>query len=450
MLSSPSLSGRLALVAACVLAAFFGLAGSVLDRAFRVSVENAVREKLQVQVYLLLGAAELDDEGHLLMPKVLPEPRLSSPASGLYAAIAQGAGGTVWRSLSSAGRSVPYPVVAGDGEPTFALVGDDEFYALSYPVTWELSDGGERSLELRVAETRANADAQVGGFRRTLWTWLGAVAAVLLLAQAGALHWGLAPLRRMAGEILDIEHGRRASLGEGYPRELSALAHNLNALLSSGSARLQRYRDALADLAHSLKTPLAVLRFAADDRLPKHQRDLVAEQVERMDQAIVYHVQRGAAAGRTALSATVDPRETLERIGASLSKVYADKSVNLDLDIDPGALFVGDPGDFTEIAGNLLDNAFKWCRTQVRVSARSVEDGDSGRGRLLVEVEDDGPGIPEQHRPHVLERGGRVDEHAPGQGIGLTLVREMVEKAYSGSMALDASPLGGALVRVVI
>jgi two-component system sensor histidine kinase PhoQ len=448
--STLSLSGRLALVAACVLAGFLGLTGSVLDRAFRVSVEDAVREKLQVQVYLLLGAAELDDEGNLLMPDVLPEPKLSTPASGLYAAIAQSGGRTIWRSLSSAGHEILYPPAGGGGEPTFDLVAGGDVYALTYPVTWELADGGERRLELRVAETRANANARVGRFRRALWTWLGAAALVLLVAQAAALRWGLAPLRRLAGEIQEIERGELAALGELYPRELLAVTRNLNALLASGRARLQRYRDSLADLAHSLKTPLAVLRSLADDQLPKVQRPMVTEQVERMDQAIAYHLQRGAAAGRTALSTTVDPREALERIGSSLSKVYAAKSVALDVVVESGAVFVGDPGDLIEILGNLLDNAFKWSRGEVRVQVRSLYAGDSTRGRLLMEIEDDGPGIPERHRRRVLERGGRADELVPGQGIGLALVKDMVETAYGGAIALDASPLGGALVRIVI
>jgi two-component system, OmpR family, sensor histidine kinase PhoQ len=450
VLSSPSLSRRLALIAACVLAAFLGLVGSVLDRAYRVSLENGVREKLQVQVYLLLGAAELDDQGHLVMPEVLAEPRLSSPASGLYASIAAGSGATLWQSLSSTGHRIPYPTTAIGGNPTFGIVGHGEYYALSYPVTWELANGEVRNLELHVAQSRADADVPVSGFRHTLWSWLAAVAAALILAQAGALRWGLAPLRRLANEISEIERGDRTGLGEDYPRELSTVTDNLNALLVSGSNRLKRYRDALADLAHSLKTPLAVLRSAADGEMPAQQGDLIREQVERMDQAIAYHLQRGAAAGRSAFSSALDPRETLERIGASLLKVYADKSVHLDLDIDEGALFVGDPGDFTEVVGNLLDNAFKWCRSRIRVSAHSIRDENSARGRLLMDVEDDGPGIPKEHRQRVLARGQRLDELVPGQGIGLTLVREMVEKAYGGSLTLEKSPLGGARVRIIV
>lgn len=450
MTPAPSLTTRLVVAAACVLAAFLGLTGFVLDQAFRASVEDSVREKLQVQVYLLLGAAELDDQGGLLMPDVLPEPRLSSPASGLFAAIARSGGAEIWRSPSSVNRHIPYPAIQGDGQPRFASSGADGFYALSYPVIWELSQGGERRLEIRVAESRAVAEAQVEVFRRTLWTWLGAVAAALLLAQAGALHWGLAPLRRLAGEIRDIESGHRTSLGHGYPRELSRVTGNLNALLASGSARLARYRDALADLAHSLKTPLAVLRSAADEAMPRQQRELVSEQVDRMDQAIAYHLQRGAAAGRSALSGTVDPRPALQRVGASLSKVYRDKAVQLDLDVHAGAVFVGDIGDFTEIVGNLLDNAFKWCRRLVRVRVRPLEQAGPERRHLLLEVEDDGPGIPQADRPSVIERGARLDQLVPGQGIGLALVRDLVERGYGGSLTLDDSPLGGARVRILI
>jgi two-component system sensor histidine kinase PhoQ len=440
----------LVVAGALVLTTFLGLTGFILERAFRVSVDDALREKLQIQVYLLLGAAELDDTGRLVMPDVLAEPRLSSPASGLYAEIAQRGGPTLWQSPSSVGRNLRYPSADDLQEPIFRTAGDGGVYALSYPVIWELARGRERALEFRVAESRAIADAQVQAFRRTLWTWFAAVAVALLLAQAGALRWGLAPLRRLAGEIRDIERGSRARLGEGYPRELSKVTDNLNALLVTGSARLARYRDALGDLAHSLKTPLAVLRSAADEQMAKQKRDLLSAQVQRMDQAVAYHLQRAAAAGRSALSGAVHPREPLERVIASLNKVYAEKPVRLDMDVDPSALFIGDLGDFTEIAGNLLDNAFKWCRNQVWVRVRSAEQYEPGRYRLLVEVEDDGPGIPAPDRPVILKRGVRLDERVPGQGIGLALVRELVEQAYGGSLTFDDSPLGGARVRVVL
>lgn len=446
---SPSLTTRLVLAGALVLTAFLGLTGFVLERAFRVSVEDAVREKLQVQVYLLLGAAELDDEGRLLMPDVLAEPRLSSPSSGLYAEIAQSGGATIWQSPSSVGQSLPFPSVKGGLDPLFEPIANGAFYALSYPVIWELTQGGERELEFRVAESRAIADGQVQVFRRTLWTWFGAVAAALLFAQAATLRWGLAPVRRLAGEIGDIERGERNNLGEGYPSELRRVTENLNGLLITSRARVARYRDALADLAHSLKTPLAVLRSASDEETSA-PRDLVTEQVARMDQAIAYHLQRAAAAGRGGLSAAVNPGDALERVSASLRKVYAEKPVRLDLNIDSRAVFLGDLGDFIEISGNLLDNAFKWCRAQVRVGVRSLEEDDPGRGRILVEVEDDGPGIPEGFRPQVLERGARLDTLVPGQGIGLALVRELVEKAYGGSLTLEDSPLGGIRVRGLV
>jgi two-component system sensor histidine kinase PhoQ len=285
-----SLGARLALVAAGVLVAFFGLAGVALDRAYRASVDEAAREQLQVQLYLLLGAAELDDAGALIMPEVLAESRYVSPASGLLASVLDAEGGRLWSSASSAGHELAFPTVEGGGAFVHGTVaaGDGEVYrVLSYPVVWELGDGAERALVFQVAQSARDAESQVAAFRRTLWLWLAGAGAVLLLAQSVVLRWGLAPLRRVAREIGAIERGERERLGGEYPTELQALTTNLNALLASSASRLQRYRHALDDLAHSLKTPLAVLRGAGSV-----DRDTLAEQVARMDQAIAYHVQR--------------------------------------------------------------------------------------------------------------------------------------------------------------
>ncbi|MEA3277623.1 MAG: ATP-binding protein [Pseudomonadota bacterium] len=450
---APSLSGRLAAVAVAVLAGFFGLTGIVLDGAFRQSVEEGIRENLQVQVYLMLGAADVDEDGELRMPDTLSEPRLSSPTSGLYATVADTEGKILWRSDSSLGRDIPYPAARISGEPVYSLVsetGNRKYFALSHLVTWELTGGGERELVFRVAQAGRQADAQIRAFRRTLWTWLVAAAAVLLIAQAAALHWGLAPLRRAAREIREIEQGQRGRLGGNYPKELLHLTQNLNALLESGASRLQRYRDSLADLAHSLKTPLAVLRSVAGEEAARAQRGSIMDQVERMDQAIDYHLQRGAAAGRSGLSSTVHPDAILARIGRSLAKVYAEKRVELEVEIADDAVFAGDEGDLTEILGNLLDNAYKWCRERVRVRARTAPDPRGRRSQLLIEIEDDGPGIPEPDRRAVLERGVRTDRLVPGQGLGLAVVREMVEEAYAGSLELSDSDLGGARIRVIL
>jgi two-component system sensor histidine kinase PhoQ len=169
-----------------------------------------------------------------------------------------------------------------------------------------------------------------------------------------------------------------------------------------------------------------------------------------MDQAIAYHLQRAAAAGRTALMQPVDVEDAVARITRSLEKVYRDKPVTLEVEIEPGAVFVGDAGDLTEVLGNVLDNAFKWCHGRVRVRGRNAAAAPGERVRLALEVEDDGPGIAPQDRAAVLERGVRADELVPGQGIGLAVAREMIEEAYSGSLELSQGEFGGALLRIRI
>jgi len=448
-----SLNARLLVAATLVLGAFLGLTGLTLDQAFRQSVLENSRERLQTDIYLLLSAADPDERGSLALPEALPEPKLSSPGSGLYAEVRTGEGDEVWASASSVGMAVPYPEPEQPGVPAFVetLAADgSSVLALSYAVTWELGRGEERGYVFSVAESRAGPDAQVAAFRRDLWVWLGVAAGVLLAAQAIVLTWSLAPLRRVAREVREIESGERRELEGEYPRELRLLTQNLNALIRASRTQLERYRHSLADLAHSLKTPLAVLRTSAEDERSQALAGVVIDQVSRMDQTVDYQLQRAAASGRTVLATPVDVADVAERLMDSLQKVYADKSPWLELRVEEDTLFMGDPGDLTEILGNLADNACKWCRKRVEVRARNQEQAEGHRPRLVIEVEDDGPGIPEERRAEVLKRGIRADELVPGQGIGLAVVREIVEEVYKGSVAIAEGELGGTLVRVAL
>lgn len=447
MKAPDSLGVRLTLGLAVVLVAFLGLAGLALERAFRDSVEQAVRENLQVQIYLLLGAAEIDADGRLQMPAELAEPRLGTPDSGLYAVIRDHSGDRLWRSESGIGREIPYPGAPQAGNRAFARVAADdggELFALRHAVSWEI-DGDTRRLVFMVAESAGIAAARVATFRWTLWGWFAGIAILLLLLQAWLLRWGLRPLRRAAGEIAAIERGEQERIGDDYPRELRPLTASVNELLASGSERLARYREALADLGHSLKNPLAVLRSIATDSAAGERGADIGEQVARMQQAIDWHVQRGAAAGRGGLGQSVAIADLVERVRASLARVHGDRAVTLDAGIPSGTVVRGDPDDWMEIMGNLLDNAWKWCRARVRVTARTDRDGG-----LVMTIEDDGPGIPVDRRTQVLERGVRIDENIPGDGIGLAVVRRMVGETWGGRLDLGRSDLGGLCVRVTL
>jgi two-component system sensor histidine kinase PhoQ len=263
---------------------------------------------------------------------------------------------------------------------------------------------------------------------------------LLLLTLAALLRWVLAPLRRMEREIRAVEEGRNDSLSRGYPRELSGVATNLNALLVGERKRVTRYRDTLGNLAHSLKTPLAVMRSS----LPGGGADApLGAEIDRMRDIIEHQLKRAAASGGALLGqAPVEVAQVAADLRGALLRVYADKDLAIELAVAPTAQFVGDRGDLVELLGNLLDNACKWCRSRVRLSAAA--DAAAGpRERLSLVIEDDGPGISAEDRARVLRRGERADESVPGHGLGLAMVHDTVD-LYGGRLAIDTSAMGGA------
>ncbi|MCP5426599.1 MAG: hypothetical protein H6970_16250 [Gammaproteobacteria bacterium] len=444
-----SLRTRLLIAASGVLLAFLGLTGLALDQAFRDSSMVAVHDRLQAQVYMLLGSADLSASGQLALPEALPEARFGMPGSGLYARVMDRDGQVIWRSASLLGLSLPVPsslLIPGQFvfEPIDASDGTSLF-SLNFTVSWEVTTSTYRYYTFQVAETQRGFDDQVAGFRRSLGGWLLASGLVLLLGQGIMLGWSLRPLRQVAHEVREIETGRQTELIGAYPVELRLLTESLNALIHHSQAQLERYRHAVGDLAHSLKTPLAVLRGAVE--APSTDlAETVREQVERMNRTVEYQLQRAAVSGRIALAAPLQVATTVRKVVEALRKVYEQKQLRWHSEIDETALFYGDEGDLLEILGNLADNACKWARTRVIVRARRETGPDSTL--CLLEVEDDGPGIPVEQRSLLLQRGARADPSVAGHGIGLAIVRDIVEEAYLGKLEIDQGRLGGALLRV--
>ncbi len=435
-----SLTGRVTLAGALVLATFIALTALALEQAFEQSARSSMRERLFAQLYLVMAAAEVSDSGILMMPGHLAEARLELPGSGLYARIANPDGETLWHSPSALGLALP--ALSGDtGEREhFSRIAFNggEYFSAALGIEWETISGSV-PLTFGVVEDSAGFEQLMGDYRQTLWGWLGAMAVVALLALLTALVWGLRPLRTVAAEVQAIESGVQEGLERDYPKELKRLTDNINTLLHHEHAQQARYKNALGDLAHSLKTPLAVLRGLGDS-MGEHSPTL-HEQVDRMDNIVQYQLQRAATAGRSALATPLPLQPTVERLLATLQKVYRDKGVKVELSLQQGITFRGDEGDLMELLGNLLDNAFKWTRSTLRIRAQS------GRGGLHLSVEDDGPGIDETQADQILQRGVRLDEATPGHGIGLPMVRDIVE-AYGGKLEITRSELGGAIFKL--
>lgn len=442
-----SIRRRLLLASLLVLAMFLGATAVALDRAYRQSAESALRARLKTDIYALLSVAELRRD-RLELPADLPESRLEVPGSGRYAQVSAADGTLLWRSPSATGLNLPLVQPLAPGRESWARVQVDgeALLAYSYGVGWEVQGGPARRFTFSVAARLDELEAEIGQFETTLMLWLGGAAALLLLTQMLILRWGLRPLQRVAQDLQRIERGECDALTGRYPDELVPLTDGLNALLRHERAQLLRQRNALADLAHSIKTPLAVLRNAAADA-PAAQRRLLTDAVDGIDASLAYQARRAAASGRSTFSATVPVAQVAGRIMAGLDKVYADKGVAAELDDPQQGQFAGDEGDLYELLGCLLDNAYKWCERRVLLGVQPGAGQTPARGLELI-VEDDGPGVPPPLREAVLERGARADRRVTGQGIGLAVVRD-IAVAYGGRVEIDDSPrLGGARVTV--
>jgi two-component system sensor histidine kinase PhoQ len=448
-----SLQARSLAAASFVLAAFLGLAFFALDRAFYQAAESALRDRLQQYIYSYLAAADATRGGSLLPPEVGPDPRFDRPVpSGLYAGIVGekiiGAKNDEWRSPSAIDRALPFDDQLERGEVRFSgplKTSEGQLFVLAQGVDWNAGSRGPLHLTFYVAEDVRGISEQVDVYRRTLAIWLVGIGVVLLLLLVAVLRWSLAPLRKVVADLARVEHGTEDHLGSAYPSELSGLTASLNNFIEAERDRLARYRNTLSDLAHSLKTPLAVMRSqleTGDDG--ENLRWTVLDQVGRMDEIVAYQLSRAATSGHQTFAVPLPIEPYAEEIVQSLEKVYARKGVLCEFDIAPDARFHGDQGDLLELLGNLLENAFKWSRHRVLFSARVLPGGSGRRAGAEIVIEDDGPGLDEANVEHLLQRGVRGDERVQGHGIGLAIVQDIL-RAYQGELRVTRSgSLGGA------
>lgn len=440
-----SLQGRLLLAALLVLALFTGLTGLALDKAFRESAEAAMQDRMEGYLFALLAAVDLDTNGIPAFTRNLPDARFDQPGSGLYARVMRKDGEASLAAPSLLGSELTSDHQPHPGEQIFTAiqVNGTPHYLLSYGASWEVAPGKEYPLFFQIAEDTTGYLQQINRYRRNLWGWLATAAFILLVAQALILRWGLKPLRQVTDDLARIETGQTDKLHGHYPKELQQLTDKINDLLSHTRSQLVRYRDSLGNMAHSLKTPLTILGNAMS--LDKTDRDSTTdaqEQLQRIRQIIDYQLQRAATAGQSSASIKVTVRPLVERIVTAMEKVYAAKSVHTDLQLDNSLTCRCDEGDAVEMLGNLIENAFKWCNSRIRISAHAMQsDG------VKLCVEDDGPGIPETIRSRVLERGQRADPATAGHGIGLAMVQEIV-LLYDGTLTIEQSPLGGAAIYI--
>ena len=446
-----SLRARVVLWVSVALIVLFAFTIVGLDVAFRQSIDQALLEVLEAHVDGLVAAAESGPGGELTMPVGNLDPEFQVANSGMFGAVFDADGRAIWQSLSLIGRDFPADELPELGKKRYAKLdvpGFPPLEALLMGVEWEFADKRSAPYTFAIAVSLEPYERRESTFRRNLVAWFGGITLTMLVVVGGLLTFVLLPLHRLERQVREVEAGERVSLTGNYPAEIVPLADNLNALIDTERRRLERYRHTIDDLAHALKTPLAAMRtLLAEARskargAPEPQFDALQRELERMDQRVSYQLRRARASGATGLGTEpVAVAPIVEDLKLTLDKVYRDKRVECRLEVEPGTLFRGDPGDLTEILGNVMDNAYKYCKSKVHVA------GDSNTERLALRVGDDGGGIGAELAQELGQRGKRADESVPGQGIGLAVVRETVE-LYRGTLSVGHSDLGGAEIRI--
>ena len=453
-----SLQVRQLLAASLALLAFLGITGYALNQAFQETAWSALRERLQNYAYAYYGGIEVLRDGSVQMPERSPDDRFDQPGGGLYVIMISDE--QQWQSTSALGRELVAPTRLPTG--TSQMVGPIsmqqadgttlELYRFTQSITWVDEDANRQTpITLAIFEEADYLTEQIRVFQRALWAYLGLAGVLLLIVQTLVLRWSLRPLINLEGELGRIHSGEDDRLSENHPRELVAVTGSINALIESERRNLEISRHTLADLAHSLKTPLAVLRARLDaESDPKELRREVFSQVQRMDDIVSYQLSRAARGGHRLFAAPLGVAEKAEDIVQSLEKIYAAKGILCEFEVDENAKFHGELGDLQELLGNLLENAFKWANARVLLCAEPIPAGVGQRPGLLLAIEDDGPGIAEDKIAHVLQRGVRGDERVQGHGIGLSIVQDLVA-AYRGELLVSkGDELSGARFEVRI
>ncbi|HEY1751365.1 MAG TPA: sensor histidine kinase [Caulobacteraceae bacterium] len=443
-----------------VLSAVVLLAGGVALSVFFAQRSTAeFDDRLSQDLIDLIAGTSVDDTGDVAAPALTDE-RTTQAYSGKYWELADVTGGfkSIARSRSLWDASdIALPpggaaaLTRAPGKPVFydglgPASTNDPTAPAGQPIREEPVRIGAEEVRITgvkdpiiylVAQDRSPIDSNIRTFATSTAAALAVLLAMLIAGVVLQVRVGLRPLFLLRREVAAVRTGKTGRVGGDYPAELEPLASELNALVAHNQEVVERQRTHVGNLAHALKTPLTVMAAEAQAR-PGPLAEVVARQADAMREQVDHHLRRARAAARpqgggerTALA------PVLEELALTLERIYRHKGVEVDWRAPDDLYFHGERQDLQELAGNVMENACKWCRARVRVDAQPA-----AAARLTLTIEDDGPGLAAKDRGEVLQRGARLDETAPGSGLGLSIVDELA-RAYGGELTLADSALGG-------
>ncbi|MER8904216.1 ATP-binding protein [Mesorhizobium sp. M0761] len=421
---------------------------TLITTLYRQASERGFDSLLSAHLFNLIGSVGVSESGQLTGAPDLGDLRFSEPNSGWYWSVepaSEGVHGNL--HSSSMTTTIPSPTVAevpfnSSFQRSYSTdgIGDEQLEVFESEF---VLDAKNRAARFRVMGNKTELEQEIATFQGRLLTYLSLFGVGMIAINAIAILLGLQPLRRVRNALAQVREGTAQRLDGRFPAEIEPLANETNALIENNKRIVERSRTQVGNLAHSLKTPLAVL-INEGRALGGAKGQLIADQAASMQKQVDHYLQRArVAAQRDSVVYRTPVTPLVQRMVRVLQKLKPDVSLSLTL---PAAdiVFAGEREDLEELLGNLLDNAMKWAKSTVAVSVTPA-----AAGLFELSIEDDGPGIPEDKARDVLKRGRRLDETKPGTGLGLAIVADLVNE-YGGALALERSTMGGlkAVVRL--
>jgi signal transduction histidine kinase len=444
---STSIAMRLFLSSALACIVVLTFAGLVLSALYRQTAEAALDDQLGVYLRALVADIATPREDQRTDPGQMGEPQFELALSGWYWQITRldvdppqiSASRSLFASrLPRLGDAGAKAATSFDGRRRGEVMGPDN---KPLRMLERIIDAGDQGRFLvQVAATTQSVDGQVGEFEFDLGVTFLLLALLLVTAMAFQARYGLRPLRRLRKDVIAVRRGQAENIAGEFPLEIAPLADELNLLIVANREIVERARIQVGNLAHALKTPLSVIVNETDgDATPLARK--IGEQAEQMRDQLSFHLDRARAASRAgAIGASADLAPALAAMSRAFAKIYP--AIDLAVDCPENLSFLGERQDFDDMAGNLIDNACKWARSEVRVSVGNLPAAERDRAFFCLLIEDDGPGLAPEQRAEAVRRGRRLDESKPGSGLGLSIVADLAS-AYGGRLELGDSPLGG-------
>ncbi|EXL10057.1 histidine kinase [Aquamicrobium defluvii] len=419
---------------------------TLITTLYRQASERGFDSLLSAHLFNLIGSVGVSEDGRLTGAPDLGDLRFSEPRSGWYWSVEPASAGVTGglRSSSMTG-AIPSPSITAvpfNTEFQRSYVADG--LAGEHLAVFEsefVLDTGNQIARFRVMGNESELEEEIAAFQRSLLIYLSLFGFGMIAINAIAILYGLQPLRRVRDALAMVREGTAQRLDGRFPAEIEPLANETNALIENNRRIVERSRTQVGNLAHSLKTPLAVL-LNEGRALGGAKGKLIAEQAASMQQQVEHYLQRArVAAQRDSVVYRTPVKPLVERLARVIGKLNPNTKLSVDLPEDD-IVFAGEREDLEEMLGNLLENAMKWARSKVSISVAPVPGAEGEPDSFEIWIEDDGPGIPEDKARDALKRGRRLDESKPGTGLGLAIVTDLVNE-YGGKLRLERGGLGG-------